>query len=110
MNPLTAETAWKVRKQITALPEDASAEKIESTAQQLEKMNFEPILLISPPDFLRSTKQRLVNFFDTTVIEQMSQLTEQHLSLLVYQYRLLQALRRDEAEAWDEINELMEDD
>ncbi|HKL22090.1 MAG TPA: hypothetical protein VJ904_09805 [Tichowtungia sp.] len=36
--------------------------------------------------------------------------TEQHLNLLFYHYALLQRLRRNQPEAWDEVNELMEDD
>jgi hypothetical protein len=36
--------------------------------------------------------------------------TSPNLNLLLYHYRLLRRLRDDEPEAWDEVNELMEDD
>lgn len=39
-----------------------------------------------------------------------SEIRLRHLQLLLYHYNLLCRLRDDEAEAWDEVNELYEDD
>ena len=72
-------------------------------------MNWQPTLLADPPDFLTLTKDKLKAFIEQLTANSKD-LTEQHLSLLLYHYRLLQKLRNDEPEAWDEINELMEDD
>ncbi|MDK2857274.1 MAG: hypothetical protein PWQ29_509 [Verrucomicrobiota bacterium] len=109
MNALTADYTDQICKEIESLPEDADQSRIDETFQRLQAMNYQPILLVDAPGFLTMTRAGLLEFIRNLVKEQNG-LTEQHLSLLVYHYRLLQRLRRDEPEAWDEINELMEDD
>ena len=108
MNALTPEYTQTILEKIDALPADISSAQIEETARELEAMNYQPMLLNDVPDFLRITKSRLVDFI--TDLADRPGMTEQHLSLLFYHYALLQRLRRNEAEAWDEVNELMEDD
>ena len=111
MNQLTPEHVQSIRKQIEALPDDAAAEQIEQAAKRLEKIGYQPMLIAAPPDFLRITKTRLLAFINDLVANPgETELTEQHLNLLLHHYRLLQRLRRDEPEAWDEISELMEED
>lgn len=109
MNALTDQTIQNVLQELHTL-DDASAEQIAQTAEQLEAMSYEPILLTDTPDFLRMTSEDLSAHVQDLVSNHRNELTEQHLSLLVYHFKLLRRLRRDEPEAWDEVNELMEDD
>lgn len=111
MEPLTPEHVQNIRRQIEALPADASNDQIEKTAHRLESITYQPMLIVEPPDFLRITKDRLLAFIDDLVANPgETELTEQHLNLLLHHYKLLQRLRRDDPDAWDDISELMEED
>ena len=111
MDKLTPEHIEYIRNQIKSLPETTSEQQIEETAKRLEKITYQPMLMVEPPDFLRITKEKLLNFVDQLVQDQKCEnLTEQHLNLLVHHYELLQRLRNDDPEAWDEISEIMEED
>lgn len=109
MKPLTPEYTAQIQQQLQELPPDAAEATISETADRLAAMNWQPTLLADPPDFKTLTKDKLKAFIKQLTASSKD-LTEQHLSLLLYHYRLLQRLRNDEPEAWDEINELMEDD
>jgi hypothetical protein len=109
MNALTPEYAEQILQKISALPSDESLEQIAHTAARLRAQNFQPVMLVDVPGFLEITRDRLVAFIKD-LVESTPDLTQQHMDLLLYQFRLLQRLRRDEPEAWDEINELMDDD
>jgi len=109
MKPLTPEYTKQVLQQIQELPPDLDKDAIEQTAERLEAKNWQPMLLTDVPDFLTITRDELYAYIEQLTADR-DDLTEQHLSLLLYHYRLLQNLRNDKAEAWDEINELMEDD
>ena len=109
MSAVTKQFIEKIYAEIEALPDDAPENKIEVTAARLNGMNYQPILLVDAPDFLTFTKACLLKFVQTLVTEQ-NDLTKPHLTLLVYQFRLLQHLREDDPVAWDEVNELTEDD
>ncbi|MBL7016738.1 MAG: hypothetical protein ISR84_04185 [Kiritimatiellales bacterium] len=110
MKPLTPEYTQVVLHKIEALPPDAPPEQIEQTAAALQAMNYQPTLLNDAPDFFHMTRSGLVQLIVDLTGTPGNELTEQHLSLLFYHYALLQRLRRNEPEAWDEVNELMEDD
>ncbi|MBN2163030.1 MAG: hypothetical protein JXR25_05190 [Pontiellaceae bacterium] len=111
-------------KVLQEFPEDAPAEKIESTAHDLEGMNYEPVLLLKTSGFLRMGREALEAEIDRVLTmpdaEMMAEgfsatanfgeFKAKHLQLLVYHYGLLCRLRADEPDAWDTINELMEDD
>lgn len=97
-------------------------EKIRQTAEALIGMRYSPILLSDFDNFLTvdSTRffpelERVLNSSDIPEdqlpkgIDQAG-FRDKQVSLLLYHYKLLNRLRRGEAEAWDEINELMEDD
>lgn len=109
MNPLTPEYTQTILEKINSLPPDVSSAEIEDTVKELDAMNYQPMLLNDVPDFFHLTKERLSSFISKLTAD-AKDLTEQHLSLLFYHYALLQRLRRNEPEAWDEVNELMEDD
>jgi hypothetical protein len=109
MHPLTPHYTQEILKKIAALPPDAAPAEVEETARELKAMNYQPMLLNDVPDFFHLTKERLSRLIGELTADS-EKLTEQHLNLLVYHYNLLQRLRRNEPEAWDEVNELMEDD
>lgn len=103
MNSIT-----ELRKELEEMPQDAPILVIEKTAKRLEDMNFSPILLTEIPDFLHLTNRRALEQFDK--ISESGENIIKQLNLLVYWYRLLVELRQDVPEAWDEVNELYEDD
>lgn len=103
-----------VEQILRELPEDASVLQIESTASDLESMNYEPMLLLDTPGFLRITKAALgieldrVLKYSVTVVS--TEIKSKQIELLCYYYALLCRLRLSEPAAWDTINELYEDD
>lgn len=96
------------------LPDDASAAQIESTASDLESMNYEPLFLVNTPGFLRMIKAELgaeMNRVLQLSGDQASdELKSKQIQLLAYYYELLGRLRLNVPAAWDVINELYEDD
>ena len=108
MKPLTPEYTEEILHKIETLPPDADPAQIEETAKSLQAMNYQPVLLNDVPDFFHMTKNGLVQL--VVDVAGQPEVTEQHLNLLYYHYSLLQRLRNNQPEAWDEINELMEDD
>ncbi|MEN7972979.1 MAG: hypothetical protein ABFR47_04000 [Verrucomicrobiota bacterium] len=119
---MKAERMW--HKVLKEFPKDAPADKIESTAGDLERMNYEPVLLLKTPDFLRMGRSDLEAEIDRvhemTIKEMMAEgfaenanfneFKAKHLQLLIYHYGLLCRLRAADPAAWDTINELYEDD
>ncbi len=99
---------------LSELPADASAREIEIAASDLESMNYEPMLLLAAPGFLRMTKKALGEEFERVLSlpegEASDAIKSKHVGLLVYHYESLCRLRRREPAAWDAINELYEDD
>jgi len=97
-------------------------EKIRQTADILKKMNYSPIILTDFDGFLSVNSadffpglEKVLNSPDVDASalprgETQESFRSKKASLLLYHYRLLNRLRRGEPEAWDEINELMEDD
>lgn len=87
-------------------------EKIRLTAEALERMRYAPILLSDFDDFLRCDSARFFPELEKVLnaADREEGFKEKQASLLLYHYKLLNRLRRGEAEAWEEINELMDDD
>jgi hypothetical protein len=108
MNPNTPEYTQGILHKIETLPPDAAPAEIEETARELRAMNYQPTLLNEVPDFFHMTKSSLIQ--QVVDVAGRTDATEQHLNLLLYHYTLLQRLRCNEPQAWDEVNELMEDD
>ncbi len=105
------------------LPEDATTLKIENTAKGLHRYHFEPLLILKAPNFIYWGKEEMLAEYDrltalspdapelTAVVgSSPAEVVQKQLSLLLYHYKLLCRLRRDEAAAWDVIHELYEDD
>ena len=105
------------------LSEDATKEEIERTARDLKHQNYEPRLLIDAPNFIYWKKEdmikeyhRLMNIAeDDDSISHLDDMdiediVEQQLGMLLYYYEILTELRKGDAEAWDLVHELYEDD
>lgn len=105
------------------LPQDASLEVIEATAKRLERHSYQPLLLLEVNNFIRLKKEEILLEYDrlralsasSPELKAIRHLTwqesvERQLGLLLHHYRLLCRLREGDAEAWDVINELYEDD
>jgi hypothetical protein len=119
---MKTERMWK--KVLKEFPKDAPADVIESTAKTLEGMNYEPVLLLKTPGFLRmgisGLEHEIERVHQMTVKEMMAEgfaenanfneFKAKHVQLLIYHYNLLCRLRSDDPTAWDIVNELYEDD
>lgn len=106
------------------LEDDASQAEIEKTAQDLERRNFMPVLILEVKNFYYLTKEKMLAEFNRVMnlnendkeikqvvaIESIDEIKEKHLATLLNQYYLLCDLRAGKAEAWDTVNELYEDD
>lgn len=110
MNPTIQQLLDETLHKIRTLPAEADPERIDETARVLEGMNYRPILLTDAPGFLRITRTDFVDVLSSAANEPDTERAAQAIHLLDHHYRLLCRLRRDEPEAWDEVNELMEDD
>ena len=119
----TPPTLDELRAEARSLQPEDSPDAVERTAKALESMKYTPILLIRTPGFLRFSHDQFLDELERVARMPETELSEklpadgeldekrrEHLRLLLYHYRLLLRLRRDEPEAWDEVNELFEDD
>jgi hypothetical protein len=109
---------------ITGITDDASQERREHVAADLERMSYEPNFIIPVDGFLHmdrnqiiSTAQKVFHMPEEEILElglhyskDPERIRCDQLKMLSYYYQLLSRLRADEAEAWDEIHELYEDD
>jgi hypothetical protein len=113
----------ELNKKLEQLPIDSSDEKIEQTLGILKGYNYDPILILDAPDFLKWKNEDLVKEFkrldsldkkdpqlsgvkDLEPLEVVAKQKE----LLLYHYQLLGRLREGDSEAWDIVYELYEDD
>lgn len=111
-------------REVETLDDAGSPESIERTARTLRSLGYNPTMVMTPPRFLHWKKQDLLS--ELTHLEEMSpesfaeyagcaadeaeEKRELHIKLLIYNFKQLLRLRRDEPEAWDEIGELYQDD
>ncbi|MCK9288032.1 MAG: hypothetical protein PHU24_05980 [Sphaerochaetaceae bacterium] len=111
------------REMFEQLPDDACDADIESTAVSLERHPYTPLMILEFPGFLRCKRHDMVAEFDrlvklpmdapelkAVVSEAPRNVIEKQLGLLLYHYKLLCRLRSSDAEAWDVVHELYEDD
>lgn len=116
-------TMEELRERLKQIPPDADEEHIISTASDLRGMNYTPILLFDTPSFFTMRAEDISNEFeriaalsDNEVMADVlmdvpaDKIKLNHLNLLLYHYLLLCRLRKGDPDAWDEINELYEDD
>ncbi|MDC7245383.1 MAG: hypothetical protein PQJ47_05655 [Sphaerochaetaceae bacterium] len=106
------------------LSDDAPDSDIERTARDLKQHHWEPLLLLQAPDFVHWKKQDMIDEFvrlthlkeDDETFSHLSReddvedIVEKQLGMLIYYYEILCELRSGDAEAWDLVHELYEDD
>ncbi len=136
--PIDRKKIESLIKDVEELPEFTIG-GIEAAAQELESYNYAPTLLLPAGDFLRFTKEDLIEELrrladmgpddvEEVLItgrdvergegdhplemsdEELDDILEKHAGLLVHHYRLLVRLRANEPEAWDEVTELYDED
>lgn len=102
------------------LDDRGSPEQVEEVATRLEGLNFAPPVVLDAATFLRLRQPRLIG-----EIERIARLPEsricvlggdqrlscddqrlQHLTVLLFYFKKLLALRRGDPGEWDEIDEL----
>lgn len=111
------------RKQFESLPDDATAEQIQYTAESLERRHYEPLMILQADGFTTWKKRDVLAEYDRLVSlpadapelamvkdSTPEKVVQTQLGMLLSQYDLLCRLRMGEAEAWDVVNELYEDD
>lgn len=111
------------RRMFEQLPEDATDEQIRLAAESLERHHYEPMTILRVPGFTLWKKQDVLREYDrlTKLSADSPELTavvgstpekavEKQLGMLLYHYELICRLRLGDAEAWDVVNELYEDD
>lgn len=111
------------RRLFEQLPTDATEGEITYTAQGLERYHYEPTLILEAPNFIYWKKGDMLSEWDrltalphtASELQQVSsmepaEVITRQLKMLHYHYTLLCRLREGEAEAWDVIHELYEDD
>jgi len=106
------------------LPQDCSMEEMKKTAEALVRRQYSPMLILDVPNFFQLTRSDMLSEFNRVMslpessaelkaaigIADSAALKENHLRLLLNQYRLLCALRKNDGDAWKTVNELYEDD
>lgn len=105
------------------LPNDATDEQIRLAVEGLERHHYEPLMILLAPGFITWKKADMLAEYDRLVSlpeddpelaavigTSPAEVVEKQLGMLLYHYELLCRLRLGEAEAWDVVNELYEDD
>ena len=92
------------------LPEDQCITSIESTRKELESYHYSPTLTVDVPNFLSATKSDIVAFINGLIASRGNTLNREDLSLIMYHYRLLQKLRCDDPESWNQVMEMLDED
>ena len=109
-----------LQDEIRALDDSGGPAVREETAARLEGFNYGPPVLLPVADFLRFSKEQLLEEIDKIVklpdselpahesekVENSWELRLQHISVLVFYFKELVPLRHGVPEAWDEIDEL----
>jgi hypothetical protein len=113
-----------LNEEIRKLDDSVDADGLRLTRERLERVNYSPILILPVPGFLSFSKddvlreiERVAGLSDREMQDagleagsDFAEMKARHIELLVYHFKLLVRLRRDEPEAWDEVDEIFGDD
>lgn len=105
---------------VEELADDCDDVIIEETARRLERLNYGPPIITPIGCFLRMKKGGILGEIERIAVmpeeeacalapndqKKCEDLRLQYMSVLVYYYRKLLALRNNDVEEWDEIDEL----
>jgi hypothetical protein len=109
-----------IQDDLRAVADVADAKVVEETAVRLEGLNYAPTVILPVKSFLRIRKLELLAKIEEIIILSDEEVYEispgdprsyyaiklQYISALVYYFKQLALLRRGNAEAWDEVDEL----
>lgn len=109
-----------LKKKIAVLIDDTSDDYAEEVALRLEGLNFTPPVITPIKEFVRMRNDDLIEEFDRILAmpdaeacalapddtRKCEDLRLQYLTVLLYYYTKLIALRAGDAEEWDEVDEL----
>jgi hypothetical protein len=122
---MTAEKSFTERiadlqEEVHGLGEDGDDALIEATARRLEGVNFTPPVITPLARFLRLRKEGVLAEIDRILAmpeaeacalapgnsSKCEDLRVQYITVIVYHYRKILALRHGSPEEWDEVDEL----
>ncbi len=110
----------ELKEIIKQLRDDFPPEVIEQTAARLENLNYAPSVITPNEKFLRLDKQGMLDEVDRILkmpeeeacalapgdTAKCEDLRLQFIKVLLFYYEKLILLRKDDADAWDEVDEL----
>ncbi len=110
----------ELQQDVQRLADDFAAQHVEETAQQLERLNFAPPIITDLHVFLRLRRPDLFREIDRIVAmpeaevcaladgdqRKCEDLRLQYITVLIFYYKKLLALRAGDPGEWDEIDEL----
>ncbi|MFO7936563.1 MAG: hypothetical protein R6V06_03035 [Kiritimatiellia bacterium] len=119
-----SEAVMKFIEEVRELNDTSDSDVVQQTRDRLERQSYSPILILSVPGYLSFSKEDVVSEIERVAalsdeemmdagFEENSDFTDlksKHITLLVYHFKQLVRLRKDEPEAWDAIDELFGDD
>lgn len=109
-----------LKKKVRLLPDYADDDYTEEVALRLEGLNYTPPIITPVREFTRMRKDDVIGEFDRIVAMPESEacalapgdsrkcadLRLQYMTVLLYYFTKLTALRAGDAEEWDEVDEL----
>ena len=109
-----------LKKKVNQLVDDTSDDYAEGVALRLEGLHFTPPVITPIREFIRMRNDDLIEEFDRIVAmpdaeacalapgdtRKCADLRLQYLTVLLYYYTKLVALRAGDVEEWDEVDEL----
>ena len=119
-----SELADRCIEELRGLDVSVDEAAVSRTRERLERQSYAPTLIIPTPGFLSYSKDdvleeisRVVGLSDREMLaigfepeRDFVEMKSRHIELLAYHFKLLVRLRRDEPEAWDEVDELFGED
>jgi len=110
----------EMRAEVEELVDEHDDIVIEETAKRLEGLHYSPPVITPIDCFLRMKKGSILGEIDRIAVmpeqeacalapndkKKCEDLRLQYMSVVLYYYRKLIALRKNDAEEWDEIDEL----
>lgn len=109
-----------LKKKVLSFVDEADDDYVEEVALRLEGLNFTPPVITPIKEFIRMQKDDLIEEIDRIVAmpeaeacalapgdsRKCEDLRLQYLTVLLYYFTKLLALRAGDAEEWDEVDEL----
>jgi len=109
-----------LQEEVRRIDDDIDDAMVEKTAVRLQNLNFSPAVITPLPTFLRLRRTGLLAEIDRILAmpdaeacalapdnsQKCADIRLQYISVLLFYYKKLLALRRGIPEEWDEVDEL----